>query len=311
MTAQKDAGITLIDAHHHLWDLGHLQYPWLTHWDPDTFMGDYRPIMRNYLPEDYRRDSQGHRVLATVHCEADQNVNNEVAETRWLHDVARQHAMPDAVIAHVFFHHPRCAEILAEHCTYPMMRGIRCKPVTALCAQERHRVRGVPGSMQDPHWLAGYALLGKYQLSWDLRVPCWHLADAAEVARAFPGTPVVLNHLGFPWDRSPQGMAMWRDGMHALASCPNVSVKVSELGGPGLAWTLDNHRDVILETIAIFGIERCMFASNFPVAGLQISYHQLVLNMAEILADFSHTAREAFFWRNAQRVYRIPIAEPQ
>ena len=58
----------------------------------------------------------------------------------------------------------------------------------------------------------------KYGLSWDLRVPYWHLAEAAEVARQFPRIPIVLNHTGFPWDRSEEGLAAWRRGMEAVAA---------------------------------------------------------------------------------------------
>lgn len=299
--------VTLIDAHHHLWDLQHIHYPWLSSWRQDTFMGDYRPLMKNYLPADYKRDSARHTVLATVHCEADCDENDEVKETRWLHQQATETGMPSAVIAHVWFHQPTCEEILRQHCAFPRVRGIRSKPVTAATPGQRFSVKGTPGSMQDERWLDGFSLMEKFGLSWDLRVPCWHLKEAAEVARAFPSIPVVLNHMGFPWDRSPEGLTMWREGMLSLAECPNVCVKISELGGPGLAWTVDNHQDVIHETIQMFGINRCMFASNFPVAGLQIAYDQLVDNMAEIMSSYTQAEQEAFFWRNALSFYRITL----
>jgi len=309
MTVQTNHAddILIIDAHHHLWDLGKLHYPWLSHWNPGTFMGNYRPLMKNYLPEDYRADSIGYRVLATVHCEADCDDTDRLAETHWLHQIAAASGMPGVVVAHTWFHLPSCEETLAQHCAYPLTRGIRSKPVTAATPDAMSMVKGAPGSMQDERWLRGFALLEKFGLSWDLRVPYWHLAEAAEVARAFPRTPIVLNHMGFPWDRSVRGLSAWREGMQALALCPNVYVKVSELGGAGLLWTVDNHREVILETTEMFGMERCMFASNFPVARLQISYAQLVNNLADILSPYNREQQEAFFWRNAQSFYRIAL----
>lgn len=302
-----DASITLIDAHHHLWDLKKNHHPWLARWDPDTFMGDYRAIMKDYLPADYRRDSGGHRVLATVHCEADHDYRDQVAETRWLNKIATDHGIPNVAIAHAWFHLPQCEEILQAQCEFPFVRGIRSKPVTASRREARQDVYGKPGSMQDENWLKGFSLLQRFGLSWDLRVPYWHLAEAADVARAFPETMIVVNHMGFPWDRSEQGLEVWRSGMRALAACPNVYVKISELGAPGLAWTVDNHKALILETVNMFGIERCMFASNFPVAGLQISYQQLVSNLSEIMSSFTPAERELFFWRNAKSFYRITL----
>ena len=137
----------------------------------------------------------------------------------------------------------------------------------------------------------------KYGLSWDLRVPFWHLAEAAEVARAFPDTPIVLNHTGFPWDRSDEGLAAWRRQMEVLAREPNVHVKVSEFGLKDRAWDYESNRRVVLDALAIFGVERAMFATNFPVAGLRIGYGDLVAAMSRMLAICRRTSATGFSGR--------------
>ena len=71
--------------------------------------------------------------------------------------------------------------------------------------------------MQDERWLRGLALLRKQGLSWDLRVPAWHLPEAAEVAATFPDLPIVLNHHGFAWDRSEEGLRRWRGWLETIA----------------------------------------------------------------------------------------------
>ena len=65
--------------------------------------------------------------------------------------------------------------------------------------------------MQDDHWRRNFALLEKHGMSWDMRIPWWHLEEGAEVARSFPGIPMVVNHTGLPLDRSEEGLAIWRD----------------------------------------------------------------------------------------------------
>ena len=87
--------------------------------------------------------------------------------------------------------------------------------------------------------------------------------EAAEVAREHPGLKTVLNHTGYPLDRSPGALAVWRRGMEALAACPNVWCKISGLTVRDEPWTLVANRPIILDAIRIFGIDRCMFASNF------------------------------------------------
>jgi predicted TIM-barrel fold metal-dependent hydrolase len=297
--------VTLIDAHHHIWDLRANRYPWLAD-EPEHhfFMGDYSALKRDYMPDDFKRDSQRHNVLATVHVEAEMDRACQVDETRWLTEMNRLHGMPNAIVAHAWFHTGNADEILAQHASFPMVRGIRSKPITTL-SPEAASVAGKPGSMQDPAWLRGFALLEKYGLSWDLRVPFWHLPEAAEVARMFPRTPIVLNHTGFPWDRSEEGLKAWRAAMASIARCENVHLKVSEFGLKDTPWDYDSNARVVADAIAIFGIDRCMFASNFPVAGMRIGYDELVRAMRRMLAERSDEDRQKFFWKNAKAFYRI------
>lgn len=298
--------VTLIDAHHHLWDLEANRYPFLTDQpEPHFFLGAYDGIRRNYMPADYLRDSNRHNVLTTIHCEAEMDRTKQVVETQWLTDVNARYGFPGAIVAHAWFHTDDAEEILAAQAGFPLVRGIRSKPVTSLSPDTM--TPGAPGTMQDERWLRGFALLEKYGLSWDLRVPYWHLDEAAAVARQFPRTPIILNHTGFPWDRSEAGLAAWRRGMEAVARHQNVYVKVSEFGLKDAAWDYDSNRRIVLEAIAIFGIERCVFASNFPVAGLRIDYDTLVRSLDRMLAGRSQEDRDRFFWKNAASFYRLAV----
>jgi predicted TIM-barrel fold metal-dependent hydrolase len=295
--------VTLIDAHHHLWEIGRDKHPGLRGDRHDFFMGDNSAIRRDYLPDDYRRDAAGHNVLTTVHCEAEWERDDQLGETRWIASLSERHGFPGAIVAHAWFETPNAEEIIAAQAACPLVRGIRSKPVTA--ASPDGITPGIPGSMQHDKWLRGFALLAKYGLSWDLRVPFWHLEEAAAVARAFPNTKIILNHTGFPWDRSEEGLALWRRGMAVLAREPNVWVKVSEFGLRDRPWVYEENRRIVLDAIAIFGIERAVFATNFPVASLRIGYDELVRAMHRMLADRSAEDRDRFFWKNAAAFYRL------
>lgn len=297
----------VVDAHHHLWDLSAGSYPWLQQdYDEQAFfLGQHRALQQNFLPADYRRVSAGCRVVATVHVEAERDRSEQVAETAWLHQQHAEHGLPSVVVAHVWLDRPETEERLLQQLQYPLLRGIRSKPVTARSPAES--VRGQPGTMQDERWLRGLALLEQHGLSWDLRVPAWHLAEAAEVATQFPRLPMVLNHHGFAWDRSEAGLRLWHEGMKRLAQQPNVYVKLSEFGLRDQAWDEAANTRIVHDTLAIFGWQRCLFASNFPVAGLRIGYAQLVQAMWRMLAHLGPAQQQAVMAGNALRVYRIPL----
>jgi predicted TIM-barrel fold metal-dependent hydrolase len=206
-------------------------------------------------------------------------------------------------VAHAWFHTDEAEDVIAAQASFPLVRGIRSKPVTSLSPAER--TLGAPGTMQDERWLAGFSLLQKYGLSWDLRVPFWHLAEAAEVARSFPQTPIILNHTGFPWDRSEEGLAGWRRAMETIARESNVHVKISEFGLRDKPWDYESNRRIVLEALAIFGIERCVFATNFPVAGLRVDYDTLVRSVKRMVAHLAPDEQECLFWKNAVAFYRL------
>ena len=299
--------VTLIDAHHHLWDLNQNPYPWLQEAnEPHFFMGNYDALKKNYLWPDFEKDTSAHNVIATVHCEAEWSRDDQVGETKWLTEMHQRIGHPSAIVAHAWFHTDNSDEILARQAAFPLVKGIRSKPVTAL--KPDAMPSKLPGSMQDPKWLEGFARLEKYQLSWDLRVPYWHLAEAAEVAAMFPQIPIVLNHTGFPWDRSAEGLAAWRKAMETIAKCPNVWLKVSEFGLKDKPWIYEDNKAIVLEALSIFGIDRCMFASNFPVASLRIDYNTLVTSMAHMISGFTPKEQNDFFVNNAAKFYRLSIS---
>jgi len=300
--ATGDDGIPICDAHHHLWDLDHYHYPWLSDSHDDFFLGDRSSLKRNYMPPDYRRDSTGLNVLKTVHVEAEYRRDDQVGETRWVTSMAERHGLPNAIVAHCWFHTPNSEAVMAAQAAFPLVRGIRSKPVTA--SRPRESVAGEAGAMDDPNWLAGLQRLKSYGLSWDLRVPPWHLEEAARVVAQIPDTPVVLNHTGFPWYRYNEGLEVWRRGMRALAALPNVHCKLSclcTLDG----WPYEENRMAVLETIDMFGTGRCMFASNFPVDSLRIGYGRMYAHFQRMVADFPAEERQALFHDNAVRFYRL------
>ncbi|HSV57653.1 MAG TPA: amidohydrolase family protein [Variovorax sp.] len=305
LLATSPDDMPIVDAHHHLWDLSRGRYPWLQQdYDPGKFfLGDYQRLRNNFMPADYLTAAAGYNVVATVHVEAERDRGEQVTETVWLHEQHALHGFPNAIVAHAWLDRPETGERLLEHLKFPLVRGIRSKPVTS--SSPDASVRGQRGSMQDETWLRGLSLLSRLGLSWDLRVPYWHLAEAADVAAQFPKLPIVLNHHGFAWDRSEEGLKRWRDAMAVLARQPNVHVKLSEFGLRDRPWNWEDNAAIVRETLAIFGWQRCMFASNFPVAGLRIGYGPLVEGVMRMLGGLQPAQRRAVMGGNALAFYRI------
>jgi predicted TIM-barrel fold metal-dependent hydrolase len=215
----------LVDAHHHLWNLDLHYYPGLTDKpNKNFFLGSIDALRRNYLAENYFRDSCDHNVLTTVHVEAEMSRDSQIEETRWLSQVNEKHGFPGAIVAHAWFHTDNAEEIIARQAAFRLVRGIRSKPVTAESAAQM--APSAPGSMQDERWLRGFALLERYGLSWDLRVPSWHLVEAAEV------TP-ISTHADCPQSHG-LSMGSQRRGSRCLASRDGTARTAAERISEGI-----------------------------------------------------------------------------
>ena len=300
----SEVALAIVDPHQHFWDLDRNYYPWLCDPEPIPFRyGDYSSLKRNYLPPDYRRDAGRFRVVKTVHVEAEWDHRDPVGETRWLEGVAAEHGLPTACVAQAWLDRDDVEEVLAGQAARPLVRGIRQKPRAAATPGEAKR--GAAGSMDDPKWRRGYALLERHKLSYDLQTPWWHLDAAADLAGDVPATQIVINHTGLPADRSPEGLAGWRRALEAVADRANVAIKISGLGRPGLPWAVEANGPVIRDTIAIFGPDRCMFASNYPVDSLAGPFETIFAGFAAAAADRSAEERRKLFHDNAVRIYRL------
>ena len=291
----------IVDAHQHFWDPGVNYHPWLRDEPPIPFRyGDYRAIRRRYLPPDYLADASPYRVDMSVYVETEWDPRDPVGETRYVETVRRDYGLPSVVVAQAWLDRDDAAEVLERQAQFPFVRSVRHKPRANASAND-----GAPGGTTDAKWREGFARLAPLRLRFDLQTPWWHLAEAARLAADFPGTQIVLNHTGLPADRSPEGIAGWRAAMATIAKQPNVAVKISGIGQRGAAWTAEANRGIVRTVIDLFGIERCMFASNFPVDSLCASFATIFDGFREIVSDLPVDSQRALFRDNAIRIYAI------
>jgi predicted TIM-barrel fold metal-dependent hydrolase len=293
----------IVDAHHHFWDPQNNPHPWLR---PEVNIpfryGDYNPIKRRYYPEDYLADTAGHNVVQSVYIETEWEPTDPLGETRFITGLAEHAGYPNAVVAQAWLHHDDAEQVLRAQAGYPLVRSVRHKPGGPDAPGEIGHKKTL---MSDPTWRQGYALLAEVGLHFDLQTAWWNLAEAAQLARDYPDTTILLNHTGLPSDRSAAGLAGWHDAMAQFAKCPNVAVKISGIGVRGTPWTVEANQGIVRQVIELFGDDRAMFASNFPVDGLCASFDTIFTGFKTIVRDLPLTAQEKLFFHNARRFYGL------
>lgn len=293
----------IVDAHHHIWRQADL--PWLSGPLQPRIFGPYEPIRRDYPIAEYLDDVAGSGVTRSVYVQTNWRNDRFEDEAAWVQRTAEDHGWPHAIVAFADFGVDDVRPQLDRLARYPLVRGTRMQ----LHWHENplYRFAARLDLCADPVIRRNVARLVDYGFSFDLQVFAPQMADAAGLAEACPDVTFVLQHAGMLEDLSPSSRAAWRAGMTRLASCPNVVSKLSGLG----TFIHRNDRthiaDVLAETVAIFGADRCLFGSNFPIEKLWTSYRDLVSAYRLAAASLAADDRDAVLRSTALRVYRLGI----
>jgi predicted TIM-barrel fold metal-dependent hydrolase len=299
--------IKIVDAHHHLWDLNNkdTKYSWLMVTEGEAFFGDYAAIRKNYLLDDYIEDTKNQNIIKSVHVQAEHDDDKPVNETAWLQSLADTHSskLPNAIVAFADFSKNNVSEILDAHQEYKNTRGIR--QILSYNKDEPKYSHATEDFMKNSTWVENFKYIRNRNLSFDIQIYKHQMEDAVNLANKYNDVLFILNHTGEPCYQSKEYIESWEQNMKKLAKCENVVAKISGLGMFDPNWTIDSTRIFVEKTIQIFGIERCMFASNFPVDKIFNSFDTYWNSFKEITKNYSENDKKLLFSSNAEKYYRI------
>ncbi len=284
--------IPFIDAHHHLWDFDTFTPSWLAEDAPsNALINDYSPIQKPYEITDLLRDFEGSHVVKSVHIQTGYSDLDPAKETAWLQEIADSHGFPHGIIGYIDLASKDVPSDLATHMEQPNMRGVR--------NLVEHR------ELLSPDFDRGLSALEEMNLVYDLSVTWEGMEVAKGVATAHPNLQFILGHTGMPIDRSAEYFERWSAGLGLLSQAPNVAIKISGLGLADHGWSVDSIQPWVLTAIEFFGIDRCMFGTNWPVDKLFSSYLRLVDSYRSLVSTFSQSEQNALLWENTERFYRL------
>ncbi len=264
----------IVDAHQHFWQVGRFDYPWMT--------SDLGILYRDYLPSE---PQSGVDKIVVV------QASNSVAESLWLLELADENSFIAGVVGWVDL--TSADNQLADLTRYAKFKGVR------------HLVESEPSDdwLIQPSVLAGLQRLSEYGLSYDLLVHTRHLRHVRTVAEECPDLRLVIDHLAKP-PIAKHGFAEWAREFKPLASYPNMHCKLSGLvtEADWSSWTTDDLRPYVEYALELFGPQRLIFGSDYPVCLLAASYSRVLESFQEIVGD-EHS--ELIFRENARTFYRL------
>lgn len=304
----------IVDSHQHFWTLSSKEhrYPWLEPVERGGaawhVAGDVEKLKRDYLLDDYLQDTRGEtfRVIQSVHVQAE--AADPIEEVKFLENIAQSNpqGFPHAIVAHANLASKELPELLEVYRAHPRVKGVR-QLLNWSTKDPRLSMTDRGDYLSDPTWLQGFQLLASQSLSFDLHIYPSQMIDGAKLAREHPNATIILDHCGLPLE-GMDGFAAWQEGMKHMAEQSNVVCKLSGLVMFNHQWSKEIFAPYIRECLKLFSPNRCLFASNFPVDRLNISYGDLVEVIRDIAQNdvgLSADELDLIFRANAIKTYRL------
>lgn len=291
----------MIDAHFHIWRQADL--PWLSGPMQPRIFGPYDPIRRDYPVAEYLDDIAGQGITKAVYVQANWPADRAEAEVAWLEQTALQSGWPMAVVGYADMTAPDVRPALDRLARYPRLRGVRQQ----FHWHENPQYRFAPHAelCRDATVQRNIARLADYGWCFDLQVFAAQLPGACALLDACPRVSFILQHAGMPEDTSPQGRVRWRAAMADYAARPNAFCKLSGFGTFVHRNDPDLVRWLVGECVALFGADRCLWGSNFPIEKLWTTYPALLGAHRDATVHPTEAERRHIFNDTASRVYRL------
>jgi L-fuconolactonase len=280
----------LIDAHQHFWQRS-LPAPFDHRWQEAP---DKAAICRDFLPQHLEPLIQQVGVARTIFVQT----QHHLEENRWALKLAEQHDFIAGVVGWIDLASPACEEQLLQFIDHPKFVGVR------------HITQDEPDDdfIIRVDVVRGLKVLEKHGVPFDLLFYVKHLKHAAELGQALPGLRMVIDHLAKP--RIREGIvAGWRDDLKAAAASPNVYCKLSGMitEADWHSWKPADLKPYVQAALNLFGPQRCMFGSDWPVCELAGSYQQVFHALNEALGPISQAERGMIFGETARKFYGLPM----
>lgn len=293
--ADRQDEFCFVDAHVHFYDMSHpeLVYAdWLPDADDPLLGTQLRKLgEKNYLAEDFIQESAPHGMKKAVHVQAAIGSKDPVLETAWLQQAYQRCGVPQAIVGHVDLRAGDARNQIERHLAFPNFKGIRDFSYGDYLVSDDFR--------------RGFALHGEYSLISSIVAQWQDMTKLATLANDFPEITIVLDHAGIPAKRNREYFDQWRGGMAAIAKTDNIFCKISGLGMGDNDWTVESIRPYVETCIDLFGCERSLFATNWPVDSIWSSYADVVTAYRKITSSFSDNEKKRLFAENAESIYRI------
>ncbi|HXW00022.1 MAG TPA: amidohydrolase family protein [Anaerolineae bacterium] len=277
----------IVDTHVHLWDPNHISYPWLA---------GAPAINRPFVLEDFRAASAGLNVEKIVFMECDAAAEDGLKEAAWVSSLAREEPRIQGIIAFAPLERGEGVRGYLDQ----LVKDSLVKGVRRLIQSER------PGFASQPDFVKGVQCLPAYNLSFDLCLRHYQLADTLKLVEQCPGVFFILDHIGKP-DIKSQLFDPWRAEIKALARFSNTYCKISGLVTEADLenWTRQDLKPYIDHVIEVFGPDRIIYGGDWPVSTLATTYRTWVETLDWATEDLSDAERHKLFYENAISFYRL------
>jgi L-fuconolactonase len=278
----------IIDTHLHLWDINHLDYPWLK---------DIPMLNRTFLLDDYDKDFKDFNVEKMIFMQAECDPSQYKQEVSWVSDIARKDTRLQGIISWAPLEKGEGARSEIEELKKnPLVRGIRriiqFEPDPEFCLQ--------------PDFIRGVNMLKEYDLTFDVCISHIHNKNIIRFLDKCSEVPMILDHIGKP-DIKSNLLDPWREEIRQMTKFSHLYLKLSSLATEAdhENWSIEDIKPYVDHIIECFGIERIVFGSDWPVLKQAADIPTAIETILKIMKGCTKEELKKIFYDNAKKFYRV------
>lgn len=278
----------VVDTHFHVWELEKFSYPWPT--------PDMKNIYKNFYITDYEKAIANTPVKHAIFVQC---LNASVEEAEWMIETAQKHETIKGIVAGLDIISPKLEEVISKLQPSGLLKGVR--HLFSWEEREDWFTRDDVG--------VGLDILGKHNIPYDLQASPEHLKYIRDICPKHPNTKFMIDHIAVP-PLNTDRMELWTRDMADVAKIPNVYCKVSGIisGLTPDTWKTVDFQPIIDHVLSIFGPDRCIYGSDWPVFGMaEASYDEYFALMQKLVSKLNDDDSRKFFRENAIKFYNIDV----
>ncbi len=284
-----------------MWDLNNINsYPLLSNQNSNTHLGNYKKIIKNYLPINLKNDFKKNNLVGSVHIEAGWKEDSAIDEVKWLQKIINTSNFETVIVAYARLNDTNIENYLNNLINFQCVKGLRMRLVENI-----NDLKVGDNLLNNSNWLKGFKIIKNYKYSFELQASYRISSDVYNFIKKNEDTKIIISHTAFPNYKNSEEKKEWMDFIEKISVFNNVYLKISGIPMMLKRLNISEMNFIINYCMNILGPDKLIFGSNLPIEKIFCNSDDLIKAYFDIFNTFGKENFYKITYKNAKKFYGL------